>query len=90
MLITWDEIKAETNLDKHQISFDEAATVLMSDTAVSFEDDYPYEERFIAIGYSSQARILLVVYCYRFEEEIRIVSARRATKKERKDYEEGI
>ena len=88
--ITWDIIKAETNLEKHEVSFDEAATVLLSDTSVSFEDDDPDEERFIAIGYSAQSRVLTVVYCYRLEDEIRIISARRATRKERKEYEEGI
>ena len=78
------------NIEKHQISFDEAATVLLSRSAVVFEDSHPDEERFIAVGYSSHVRILAVVYCYRFEDEIRIISARRATRKEREQYEEGI
>ena len=88
--ITWDPEKADANAEKHGISFEEAATVLLSETAIRFEDDYPDEERFISIGYSSQARVLMVVYCYRFEDEIRIISARRATKKEREQYEKGI
>jgi uncharacterized protein len=90
MQISWDPSKAEANSEKHGVSFDEAVTVLLSDTAIRFEDDQFDEERFISIGYSSQARILMVVYCYRFEDEIRIISARRATKKEREQYEKGI
>lgn len=90
MRITWDFGKAGSNVDKHDVSFDEAATVLLSETAIRFEDDQHDEERFIAIGYSSQLRVLMVVYCYRHEDEIRIISARRATRKERAQYEEGI
>ena len=90
MRVTWDLVKAEANIEKHGISFDEAATVLLSETAIRFEDDHHDEERFISIGYSSKARILMVVYCYWFEEEVRIISARRATRKEREQYEEGI
>lgn len=90
MKIVWDVVKAELNIEKHEVTFDEAATVLLSETTVSFEDGHHDEERFLAIGYSSQARILTVVYCYRFEDEIRIISARRATRKERELYEKGI
>lgn len=90
MNIVWDIIKAELNIEKHGVTFDEAASVLLSETAISFEDDHHYEERFIAVGYSSQARVLTVVYCYRLEDEIRIISARRATRKERELYEKGI
>jgi uncharacterized protein len=78
------------NVEKHGVTFDEAATVLLSETVIRFEDDHPDEERFVAVGYSSQARILTVIYCYRFENEIRIISARRATRKERELYEKGI
>ena len=90
MRITWDIGKTELNIEKHEISFDEASTVLLSETAIRFEDDQHDEERFIAIGYSSQSRVLMVVYCYRHEDEIRIISARHATRRERKQYEEGI
>jgi uncharacterized protein len=90
MRITWDFAKAEANLKKHHISFDEAATVLFSDPAISFEDTPPEEERFLTIRYSHVGRLLLVVYCYRLADEIRIISARPATKRERKEYEEGI
>jgi uncharacterized DUF497 family protein len=90
MRITWDPDKAETNLKKHQVTFDEAATVLLSASAVSLEDDHPEEERFLTIGYSRVGRLLLVVYSYRLNDEIRIISARPASKRERRDYEEGI
>ena len=78
MIISWDGHKASLNLKKHEISFDEAATVLLSESALRFEDPRHEEQRFIAIGYSSEARVLMVVYCYRLESEIRIISARRA------------
>lgn len=90
MDITWDLIKAEENIEKHGISFDEAATVLLSDNALRFEDDHHDEQRFISVGYSTQARILLVVYCYKQDDVIRIISARKATRKEREQYEKGI
>jgi uncharacterized protein len=88
--ITWDIVKADINFAKHGVSFDEAAMVLLSDTAIRFEDNQPDEERFIAIGYSPEARILVVIYCYRNEDEVRIISARKATRKEREQYEKGI
>jgi uncharacterized protein len=88
--IAWDFSKAEENFKKHGVSFEEAATVLFSSDALRFEDDHHDEERFISIGHSALERILMVVYCYRFEDEIRIISARKATRKERVQYEEGI
>lgn len=90
MLITWDEQKAESNLVKHGISFQEAQTVLFASASVTIDDkDHP-EERFITIAFSEKLNLLVVVYAYRFDDEIRIISARKATKKERKFYEERI
>lgn len=51
MKITWDIVKAELNIEKHEVTFDEAATVLISETAISFEDDQHDEERFITSHY---------------------------------------
>jgi uncharacterized DUF497 family protein len=86
----WDPNKAATNLQKHKVSFDEAVTVLQSQTAVVFEDRSHSEDRFVAIGFSIVARILLVVYCHRDKDTIRLISARKATKREREQYEKGI
>ncbi len=74
---------------KHKISFDEASSVFYDDKAVLFDDpDHSdNEERFLIIGMSSKANLLLVCHCYRKKEKIiRIISARKATKAEEKDY----
>ncbi|MEK7356824.1 MAG: BrnT family toxin [Bdellovibrionota bacterium] len=90
MTITWNERKAKVNEAKHGVSFDEAATVLISETALVFEDDSSEEERFKAIGFSAAANLLLVVYHYRDDATIRIISARRATANERREYEKRV
>lgn len=87
----WDQQKSNQNLKKHGISFAEAATVFYSDQIRVFLDDsYSNlnEERLIAIGYSEKNRILTVVHCYRDEENnIRIISARKASKQEIKFFQ---
>ncbi|MBI2602332.1 MAG: BrnT family toxin [Deltaproteobacteria bacterium] len=90
MEISWDEVKAEINVKKHGISFEEAATVLVDPNAETFLDDHTYEDRFLTLGYSVRQRLLLVVWCERIENTIRIISARKATTHERKRYEERI
>jgi uncharacterized DUF497 family protein len=90
MLISWDPEKAESNLKKHGISFEEAQTVFFVSASVTIEDHDHDEDRFITIAFSNQLNLLVVVYAYKIEEEIRIISARRATKKEAKIYEERI
>jgi uncharacterized DUF497 family protein len=90
MVITWDEQKGESNLVKHGISFQEAQTVLFAPASVTIDDKDHTEERFVTIAFSQKLNLLVVVYAYRFEDEIRIISARKATKKERKFYEERI
>ena len=90
MLITWDENKASSNLAKHGVSFEEAQTVLFAPVSVTIEDKRHDEDRFITIAFSVMLNLLVVVYAYRFENEIRIISARKATKKEAKIYEERI
>jgi uncharacterized protein len=85
----WDAIKAAANLDKHGISFDEAQTVFGDvDTITLFDAQHSdLENRFIDIGMSAHGRILVVVYTEN-EARIRIISCRRATPKERRQYEQ--
>ena len=89
MFAQWDEAKAQSNLIKHGVSFEEAATVFEDSNAVTFNDDEhsKYEKRLVTIGYSVQLRMLLVVNTDR-EDNIRIISARKATTAERKLYEQ--
>lgn len=87
----WDEVKASTNLKKHGISFDEAKSVFFDVNAILFDDPEhsEYEERFILIGISENANLLVVCHCYRQSETvIRLISARKATKHETKQYQE--
>lgn len=90
MIVRWDNKKAEANLKNHGVTFEEATTVLFSENTIELEDLRHSEQRFIVIGFSARTRLLTVVYAYRYEDEIRIISARKATKKEAKKYEERI
>jgi uncharacterized DUF497 family protein len=85
----WDEQKAEQNLWKHQVDFDEAKTVFGAPYAIAIPDPQHSvgESRYIDIGNSSRRRLLVVVYTER-GPNIRIISCRRATRRERKVYEE--
>jgi uncharacterized protein len=82
----WDPDKARSNLQKHIISFADAVTIFLDDLAITIEDDFPCEERFVTIGTDALGRILIVVYTYR-ENIIRIISARKATLREREQYQ---
>lgn len=85
----WDSKKAAVNQVKHGVSFDEAQTVFYDESAllISDPDHSEDEERFVLLGLSRMARLLIVVHCYREDEEkIRIISARKATKKESIQY----
>ena len=85
----WDEHKNETNKRKHKISFEEAQTVFYDDGALVIDDPEHSEQenRFIILGFSSRANLLVVVHCYRASETIiRIISARKATKTETDQY----
>jgi uncharacterized protein len=90
MKFEWDQDKAVSNFSNHGVSFDEAKTVFNDPLYVDFFDpDHSYNERrYIIIGQSIDNRLLLVAYTER-EDAIRLVSAREATRKERKNYEEG-
>lgn len=90
MRFEWDEAKALANQRKHGVSFDEAETVF-SDNLALHQYDGPHswnEERFIIIGKSARPRLLFVVYVERIEETFRLISARPATVRERRTYEE--
>lgn len=86
----WDDSKASSNLRKHGIAFEEARTVFLDDAArlISDPDHSEDEDRFILLGYSSKSRMLLVCHCYRDDSEtIRLISARKAEKHEKRQYE---
>ena len=87
----WDDAKASINKQKHDISFDEAATVFCDDNALLRDDpDHSEdEERFVILGLSEHAKLLVVCHCYRQSETvIRIISARKATKTESNQYQD--
>ncbi len=90
MKIEWDSKKAKSNLKKHGISFEEAATALGDPMAATGADpDHSIaEERYVTFGISERGR-LVVVYHTEKDETIRIISARKASKGERELYEEG-
>jgi uncharacterized protein len=88
VIFTWDPNKANSNLRKHRIAFEEAVTVF-SDPLALFVKDYCHNDRAILLGESIKSRILLVVFLDIADQEVRIISARYATAHERKRYEEG-
>ena len=93
MIFEWDENKNLINQKKHGISFDDAKSVFYDDSAILFDDpDHSeYEDRFLIVGMSDIKGICIVSHCYRsVNDRIRIISARAATKSERKIYEQGI
>jgi uncharacterized DUF497 family protein len=86
----WDENKDISNQTKHKISFDEAKTVFYDNNAkVIYDPDHSEDEgRFIILGFSKKANLLVVCHCFRESETvIRIISARKATSKEAKQYQ---
>jgi uncharacterized DUF497 family protein len=89
MTIVWDQEKAASNLKKHGIVFSDAVGVLENENALTIEDEHPDENRFITLGMDAFGRILVVVYTYR-GDTIRIISARKATAREKKDYSERL
>ena len=87
MEVEFDPVKDQTNLRKHGVTFEEGASALLDPMALAFEDpDAEGESRWVLVGMSCHARLLTVVYTLREEERIRLVSARRATRKEANDY----
>lgn len=85
----WDARKNRENLRKHGVSFDEAQTVFLDENAIRFfdPDRSANEDRFLMLGISFRLRVLVVCHCYRADDTvIRIISARRANRKEEKVY----
>jgi uncharacterized protein len=93
MSYEWDPKKAKSNYKKHGVRFADAVGVFEDENAITIQDEYEHEDRFITIGRDFLSRILVVVYTFR-DVVIRIISARKATARERKIYkeqdEEGI
>lgn len=86
----WDPRKAEANLRSHDVSFAEAVTVLEDAFALTQEDpDAVEEQRFVTLGLSDQAKLLVVVYAYVEPDIIRVISAWKANKRQGELYEEG-
>jgi uncharacterized protein len=90
MKVVWDPVKAATNWTGHGIRFSDAELVLFDPLAVTLEDATAVgEQRHISLGSDALGRILVVVYTYR-GEDVRLISARRASRREQRQYEEGI
>jgi hypothetical protein len=87
----WDGSKAALNKRKHGISFEEAQTVFYDENAIEyFDPDHSEDEdRFIMMGFSFKLRMLVVCYCMRTGNNIRIISARKATRHEAENYRKG-
>ena len=85
----WDQRKSRENKRKHKVSFEEAQTVFLDENAIRFFDpDHSQDEdRFLMLGMSFTLRVLVVCHCYREDDSvIRIISARKADKREQSDY----
>jgi uncharacterized protein len=90
VIYEWDPRKAKSNLRRHRVSFDEAASVFLDPLAVTFPDPEHSEDEFreITIGYSTGQRVVFLSHTRR-GNRTRLISARKATKAERKQYEES-
>lgn len=91
MEFEWDDTKAERNFDKHRVRFTEAATIWLDGNALEIWDPNhsEFEDRWIRLGISRFARVLIVVYIEKIEEKrVRIISARKATRSEIIQYEQ--
>lgn len=88
--VVWSEKKNRQNIGKHSIDFNEAKSIFDDQLQISVNDpDHSFSEwRFITIGVSEKNRLLIVAHTYR-DDKIRIISARKPTRRERKNYEEG-
>jgi uncharacterized DUF497 family protein len=90
MDVFWDPAKARMNLTKHGVRFADAETVLFDPAALTIEDiDSADEQRFVSVGRDATGRLLVVIYAWR-GNNIRLISARRATRREVRAYEEGL
>jgi uncharacterized DUF497 family protein len=84
---TWDPKKAERNLRKHGVEFVDAVIAFDDDRAITLVDEHPEEERYVTFGADAQGRVLAIAYVIR-ANAIRIISARKATSRERAQYED--
>ncbi len=85
----WDDVKSRENKRKHKVSFEEAQTVFLDENAMRFfdPDHSEDEDRFLMLGLSFTLRVLVVCHCFREDESvIRIISARKADKREQANY----
>jgi len=89
MNITYDSAKNKINRQKHRIDLADVEGVFYDDRAITIEDRNHPEERFVTLGMDNLGRLLVVVYHYRGENEIRAISARPAEPHERRIYQEG-
>ena len=90
MRIRWDPRKAAANLRAHGVSFAEAMSVLEDDCALTRDDPAATDEpRFVTLGMSNEANLLVVVYAYREPDVVRVISAWKANRRQRHRYEEG-
>lgn len=88
MVYQWNRDKAAANLRKHGIDLADAVSVFSDNLAITISDERFDEERFVTIGIDAFGRVLVVIYTLR-DDEIRLISARKATRHERQQYEEG-
>ena len=88
MTLEWDPKKADSNLRKHGVRFTDAYAVLEDPQALTIDDQYPDEQRHLTVGLDSLARVLVVSYTWR-GDRLRIISVRKATPSERRQYESG-
>lgn len=84
----WDHRKATTNLRRHGVDLADAATVLHDEQALTVRDRDAREDRFVTLGMDAMGRVLVVVFTWR-AETARLISARKATRRERRQYESG-
>ncbi len=85
-MVQWDEDKAATNEQKHGVDFADAAAVLEDEAALTMRDDHEDEDRWVTLGMDALGRVLVVAYTWR-DDEPRLISARKANRSERRQYE---
>jgi uncharacterized DUF497 family protein len=83
----WDAEKAAANLKKHRVDFADAETALHDEMGLTRPDEDPGGERFVTLGMDALGRLLVVVYEWR-DDDVRLISARRATRAEHRQYED--
>lgn len=87
LVAQWDSDKAAANLRKHGVDFADAETALHDEMAMTMPDDSSDDERFVTLGTDALGRVLVVVYEWR-DDDVRLISARKASRSERRQYED--